>query len=89
VTGAGGVVFDSEENKVLEFGWGLGKTTNNHVEVLTTYMGLHLILKNRSTRIRVIGDSDLIITRLCKSLKMVHPNIFRTLLRIKDLQKIN
>jgi ribonuclease HI len=86
VAGAGGVVFDSEGNKVLEFSWGLGNTTNNHAEVLATYMGLRLIPENRSTRLTIIGDFDLIIRGLCKSLKTTHPNISRTLLRIKDLE---
>jgi ribonuclease HI len=86
VTGAGGVIFDFKGNKVLEFAWGLGNATNNHAEVLATYMGLRLIPENRSTRLMVISDSDLIIRGLCKSLKTMHPNISKTLLRIKDME---
>ena len=75
----GGVVFDSEGNKVMEFVWGLGKTTNNHAKVLAVFMGLHLILAHMSSRLTVIGDSDLIIRGLCKYLKTTHPNSSRTL----------
>jgi ribonuclease HI len=85
-TGAGGVVFDSEGNKVMDFAWGLGKATNNHAEVLAVFMGLHLIPANRSSRLTVIGDSDLITRGLRQNLKTTHPNISRTLLRIRDME---
>jgi len=46
MTSVGGVVFDSEEKKNIDFSWGLGKTTNNQVEVLVVYMGMHLLSTN-------------------------------------------
>jgi ribonuclease HI len=81
-----GVVFDSEGNKILDFAWGLGKAANNHVEVLAVFMGLHLIPANRSSRLTVIGYSNLIIRGLYQSLKNTHPNIARTLIQIRDME---
>jgi ribonuclease HI len=39
----GGVVFDSEGKKNIEFSWGIGHTTNNLAEALAVYLGMHLI----------------------------------------------
>jgi hypothetical protein len=40
--GGGGVIYDSEGNKLIDYSWGLGKTTNNKAEFLAAYMGLNL-----------------------------------------------
>jgi ribonuclease HI len=64
VTGAGGVILDSDGQKLMEFSWGLGKSTNNNAKALIVYMGMCLITDNGSSMLVVIGDSDLIITGL-------------------------
>jgi ribonuclease HI len=87
ILGAGGVAFDSGGIKSIEFSWGLGHTSNNHVEALAVYMGLRLLPVNTSSKLVVIGDSDLIIKGLRRLIKNAHPTLARILLRIKDLEK--
>jgi len=68
------------------FAWELGKATNNHVEVLAVLMGIHLITRNRYSRITVISDSNMIIRGLRQTLNTTHSNIDRTLLQIKYME---
>jgi hypothetical protein len=53
--GAGGVTFDSDGKKFLEYSWGLGSTTNNSAEALAVYMGMRLIFDRSPNRLVVIG----------------------------------
>ena len=71
----GGVVFDSEGNKSLEYSWGLGNNTNNQGEALTVSTGMYLIPTNNSIRLIAIGDFDRIIKRLRRLVKNPHPNL--------------
>jgi hypothetical protein len=82
----GEVLFESEGNKVLDFIWGLGKSNNNHTKVLVVFMGLCLTPSNRSSRLTIIGDSDLITRELRQKIKTTHPNIARTLSRMRDME---
>jgi ribonuclease HI len=70
----------------MDFAWGLGKSTNNHAEVLAVFMGLHLTPINKSSKLTFIGDSDLITRGLHQNLKTTHPNIARNLHRIRDME---
>jgi ribonuclease HI len=67
--GVGGVVFDSDGNKNIEYSWGLDSATNNQVEILVVYMGLNLISADNLVRLITIGDSNLIIKGLCRIIK--------------------
>jgi ribonuclease HI len=70
VAGAGGVILDSDGHKLMEFSWGLGKSTNNNAEALAVYMGMRLITVNSPARLVVIGDSYLIIKRFQMNIKI-------------------
>jgi ribonuclease HI len=48
VAGAGGVIYDSEGKKIVEYSWGLGKATNNIEDILAVYMGLNLAQEEHS-----------------------------------------
>jgi len=62
--GAGGVILNSDGQKLMEFSWGLGQSTDNSAEALEIYMGVHLITDISPVKLVVIGDSDLIIKGL-------------------------
>jgi ribonuclease HI len=64
VAGAGGVIYDSDGQKVADFSWGLGKTTNNRAETLAVYMGLKLAHERSIQTLTVIGDSEIVIKDL-------------------------
>jgi ribonuclease HI len=51
----GGVIYDFDGHKVVDFTWGLGKTTNNRVETLALYMGLKLTPKQSIQTLTVMG----------------------------------
>jgi ribonuclease HI len=63
-TGAGGVIFDSDGQNILDYSWGLGKTTNNRAESLAVYMGLQIASSRNLHELTVLGDSELIIKDL-------------------------
>ena len=44
VTSVGGVIFYPGGNKQKDFAWGLGKSTNNHVEWLALLKGLEIVI---------------------------------------------
>jgi ribonuclease HI len=60
----GGVIYDSDGQKVADFSWGLGKTTNNRAETLAVYMGLKLAHERSIQTLTVIGDSEIVIKEL-------------------------
>jgi ribonuclease HI len=75
--GAAGVrrfSFNSKGYTILEFSWGLGQTNNNHAKALEIYMGLRALLDNTSSKLVVIGDSDMIIRGLLKDHKKCSPH---------------
>jgi ribonuclease HI len=59
--GSGGVIYDSEGNKLIDYSWGLGKTTNNKEEFLEAYMGLKLTQDRHIHALIVLGDSEIVI----------------------------
>jgi ribonuclease HI len=65
VAGAGGVIYDSKGKKVIDYAWGLGKSTNNKAEFLAAYMGLKLAQDLNIQTLTVLGDSKIIIKELC------------------------
>jgi len=42
VAGAGGFIYDSDGQKVVDFSRGLGKNTNNRAKTLAVYMDLKI-----------------------------------------------
>jgi ribonuclease HI len=64
VAGAGGIIFDSDGQKIVDYSWGLGKTTNNKAESLAVYMGLQIAHSRNIHNLTVLGDSELIIKDL-------------------------
>jgi ribonuclease HI len=64
VRGGGGVIYDSEGNKLIDYSWGLGKTTNNKAEFLAAYMGLKLAQDRHIQALIVLGDSEIVIKEL-------------------------
>jgi ribonuclease HI len=64
VAGAGGVIYDSEGKKIVEYSWGLGKATNNRAEILAVYMGLKLAQERNTQTLTVLGDSEIVIKEL-------------------------
>jgi ribonuclease HI len=64
VAGVVGVIYDLEENKIVEYSWGLGKETNNKVEILTVYMGLNLFRERNIQTLIVLGDFEIVIKEI-------------------------
>jgi ribonuclease HI len=64
VAGAGGVIYDSDGQKVVDFSWGLGKNTNNRAETLAVYMGLKIAHARSIRSLVVLGDSEIVIKDL-------------------------
>jgi ribonuclease HI len=64
VAGAGGVIYDSEGKKLIDYAWGLGRTSNNKAELLAAYMGLKLAQDLRIQALTVLGDSEIVIKDL-------------------------
>ena len=64
MAGAGGVIYDSDGQKVVGFSWGLGKTTNNRAETLAVYMELKLAQERSIQTLITIGDSEIVIKEL-------------------------
>jgi ribonuclease HI len=64
VAGVGGVIYDSDGQKVVDFSWGLGKNTNNREETLAVYMGLKIAHSRSIQTLVVIGDSEIVIRDL-------------------------
>jgi ribonuclease HI len=64
VAGAGGVIYDSDGQKVVDFSWGLGKNTNNRAETLAVYMGLKIAHSRSIQTLVVLGDSEIVIRDL-------------------------
>jgi ribonuclease HI len=60
----GGVIYDPEGNKLINYSWGLGKTTNNKAEILAAYMGLELAQDWHIQALIVLGDSEIVIKDL-------------------------
>jgi ribonuclease HI len=61
---AGGVIYNSEGKKLVDYSLGLGKTTNNKAEILASYMGLKLAQEWNIQTLTVLGDSEIIIKEL-------------------------
>jgi len=65
VAGAGGgVIYDFEGNKLIDYSWGLGKTTNNKAEFLATYMGLKIAQDRHIQALIVLVDYEIVIKEL-------------------------
>jgi ribonuclease HI len=64
VAGAGGIIYDSDGQKVVDFSWGLGKNTNNRAETLAMYMGLKISHAQSILSLVVLGDSEIVIKDL-------------------------
>jgi ribonuclease HI len=88
VSGAGGVILDSDGQKLTKFSWGLGQSTNNSAEALEVYMGMRLITDRSPVRLVVIGDFDLIIKGLQRNIKNAHLTLATIFLHIRELEKI-
>jgi hypothetical protein len=64
VAGAGGVIYDSDRQKVVDFSQGLGKNTNNREKTLAVYMGLKISYERSIRSLVVLGDSEIVIKDL-------------------------
>ena len=53
----GGIIFDPGGNIITSFAWGIGRKSNNEVELLSLYLGLELVGQNNINKILVVGDS--------------------------------
>jgi len=60
----GVVIYDSKGKKIVDYSWGLGKTTNNKAEILAAYMGSKISQERNIQTLRVLGDSEIIIKEL-------------------------
>jgi len=60
----GGVIFDSNGQKVTNFSWSLRKNTNNRAKTLAMYMGLQIAHSRSIQALTVIGDSEIVIKEL-------------------------
>jgi ribonuclease HI len=74
VAGAGGVIFDSDGQNIVDYSWGLGKTTNNKVESLAVYMGLQIAHSRNIHILTILGDSELVIkTKPFRTIYLLYP----------------
>jgi ribonuclease HI len=62
VIGVGGIAYDPGGNDIFAYAWGLGKVTNNQVEVHASYMGLKILKNNPPLHVVLIGYLELVIT---------------------------
>ena len=62
--GSGGVLIDYSEKIILNFSWGLGKKTNNAVEILAIWQGLNQARRLAIKKLTIMGDSRIIIQAL-------------------------
>jgi hypothetical protein len=63
-TYAGGVIYDSDGQKAVDFSWGLGKATNNREETLTVYMGLKLAHERSIQTLIATRYSEIVIKEI-------------------------
>lgn len=61
VAGAGGISFDPRGNKVADFSWGLGISTNNQAEWLALYHSLEIAVTLNMEHLQVFEDSRHVI----------------------------
>jgi ribonuclease HI len=76
----------SKEKIILSFHGDWGKPLIYQAEALAIYMGMHLIPTNTSSRLIVIGDSNLIVKGLQRFIKNDQPNLMRIFHRIRKLE---
>jgi hypothetical protein len=57
----GGVLYGPRGNRVLEFSWNLGKTSNNMVKAYAVYQEILLTHDHQMNYIKIVGDSKNII----------------------------
>ena len=57
IAGAGGVIYSPDEQRKDIFNWGLGKRTNNYVEILGLLKSYQIARENGFKEIQVFGDS--------------------------------
>jgi ribonuclease HI len=75
----GGVIFDSDGQKVSNFSHGLGKNTNNIAKTLAMYMGLQIAHSRSIQALTVIEESEIVIRELLGiSTTPTHPSSLHT-----------
>jgi ribonuclease HI len=62
--GGGGVLLSPDETTEFTLSWGIGEDTNNIVEALALWQGLHQALARKVKEVNVFGDSWVIIQAL-------------------------
>ena len=69
IAGAGGVIYDSNGNKKIEYACGIGRATNNEAEWYVVIKGLELAKDMGIEKLSIIGDSLIVIREARKIYK--------------------
>ena len=85
--GAGAVIYNNNE-ELAHISVNVGdRVTNNHAEYTGLIQGLDLAIKCEITRLRVYGDSQLVIKQMLGEYKVNHPNLIVDYKTAKELEK--
>ena len=68
--GIGGILYDSQDKKIVDFAVYLGETTNNQAEYKALIKGLELAQKNKVDNLDCYLDSELVVKQLKKEYKV-------------------
>jgi ribonuclease HI len=68
--GIGGVLYDSQDEKIADFSVYLGEATNNQAEYKALLRGLELALENKVEDLDCYLDSELVVKQLKKEYKV-------------------
>lgn len=66
VARVGRVILCPNEQRELQYAWGLGITANNQAEYLALWQGLELDIARKIHRLMVFGDSMIVIQQITK-----------------------
>jgi hypothetical protein len=58
-TGAGGIIYSSEGEKLATFCWGLGQRTNNQAEILSLIKVCQIARERGHRELQAFGDSEI------------------------------
>lgn len=83
--GIGGVLYDSQEEKVDDFSVYLGKMTNNQAEYQALIKGLELALEKKIEELDCYLDSELVVKQLRKEYKVKNEGLISLFVKAWNL----
>jgi ribonuclease HI len=85
--GAGAVIYNNND-ELTHVSVNVGDiVTNNHAEYIGLIQGLNLAIKCEIKRLRIYGDSQLVIKQMRGEYKVNHPNLIVDYKTAKELEK--